>query len=104
MAGFTARATLSSTQDGPQLTNNTVYVVSSDTTIDRPSGSTLSAMYVANGATAVIYIPSNVTLTVTGGNASGTESAGAGIRLNSGSTLNAIGTRAQPIVFTSVKM
>ena len=85
--GFTTRATLSTTQEGPTLANGTVYVVSSDTTIDRPSGSTLSAMYVADGATAVIYIPKNVTLTVNGGNASGTESAGAGIRLYNGSTL-----------------
>lgn len=86
-AGFTARATLSTTQDGPTIINGTVYVVSSDTTIDRPAGSTLSAMYVADNATAVIYIPKNVTLTVNGGNASGTEGAGAGIRLNNGSTL-----------------
>ena len=85
--GFTTSATLSTTQSGPRLANGTVYVVSSDTTIDRPSGSTLSAMYVDDNATAVIYIPKNVTLTVRGGNASGTESAGAGIRLNNGSTL-----------------
>ena len=86
-AGFTTRATLSTTQSGPTLSNDTVYVVQSNTTINRPSGSTLSAMYVADGATAVIYIPNGVTLTVQGGNASGTESAGAGIRLNDGSTL-----------------
>ena len=85
--GFTSSATLSTTQDGPTLANGTVYFVPSDATIDRPSGSTLSAMYVADGATAVIYIPKNVTLTVRGGNASGTESAGAGIRLYNGSTL-----------------
>ena len=85
--GFTNKATLSTAQDGPTLANGTVYVVPSDATIDRPSGSTQSAMYVADGATAVIYIPKNVTLTVRGGNASGTESAGAGIRLNNGSTL-----------------
>ena len=85
--GFTSSATLSTTQDGPTLANGTVYFVPSDATIDRPSGSTQSAMYVADGATAVIYIPKNVTLTVCGGNASGTESAGAGIRLYNGSTL-----------------
>ncbi len=85
--GFTTKATLSTTQSGPKLANGTVYFVPSDATIDRPSGSTLSAMYVDDNATAVIYIPKNVTLTVRGGNASGTESAGAGIRLNNGSTL-----------------
>ena len=52
--GFTTKATLSTTQSGPTLANGTVYVVPSDATIDRSPGSTLSAMYVADGATAVI--------------------------------------------------
>lgn len=85
--GFTTKATLSTTQSGPTLANGTVYVVSSDATIDRSPGSTLSAMYVEPNATAVIYIPKNVTLTVNGGNASGTESAGAGIVVYESSTL-----------------
>ena len=38
--GFTNKATLSTAQDGPTLANGTVYVVPSDATIDRPSGST----------------------------------------------------------------
>jgi hypothetical protein len=85
--GFTASDTLDGNDLGKELRNGTVYVVPQNATIARPSTSANSALYVNNNSTAVIYIPSNVTLTVKGGNAQGTEGAGAGIRLNSGATL-----------------
>ncbi|MBP5542690.1 MAG: hypothetical protein ILM98_01335, partial [Kiritimatiellae bacterium] len=86
-AGFTSEATLSSSSVGDNLANGTVYVVSGDATIERPSYSANSALYVNDNATTVIYVKKGSTLTVKGGNASGTESAGAGIRLNNGATL-----------------
>ena len=85
--GFTQSGTLGSSDVGKNLANGTVYVVSQDATIERPSYSANSALYVQNDATAVIYIPVGVTLTVKGGNAQGKEGAGAGIRLNEGSQL-----------------
>ena len=84
--GFTSSDTLGAGDEGKTLQNNTVYRVTSNATISR-LGTTSSALYVADNATAVIYIPKGITLTVNGGNASGTTGAGAGIRLNSGSTL-----------------
>ena len=86
-AGFSKSDKIDSSSLGKTLADNTVYVVSENTTIERPSYSPNSALYVENGGTTVIYIPKNVTLTVKGGNAQGKEGAGAGIRLNSGSTL-----------------
>ena len=50
-----------------------------------------SGMYVQAGKTVNLYIPTGVTLTVKGADASGTTGAGAGILLPSGSTLNIIG-------------
>ena len=84
-AGFTSSGTLGGV--GAHLANNTVYVVSSDATIERPANSPNTALYVDDGATTVLYIKKGVTLTVKGGNAQGTAGAGAGIRLNDGSTL-----------------
>ncbi len=78
--GFTTSDTLGSGDAGKNLVNGTVYVVPQDATIERPSHSANSALYVQNDATAVIYIPSGVTLTVKGGNAQGKEGAGGGIR------------------------
>ena len=86
-AGFTASGTLGSSDLGKTLCAGTVYVVPKNATIERPANSPYPALYVENGATTVLYIPKGVTLTVKGGNAKGAEGAGAGIRLNAGSTL-----------------
>ena len=91
-AGFTQKGTINSaTSTRFVLRNNTVYTVVADTTI-RSTSAASCALQVADGATSVIYIPTNVTLTVAGGNASGTTGAGAGILLPSGSTLIVTGS------------
>jgi hypothetical protein len=84
--GYTATGTLGSGDAGKKLQDGTVYVVPSDATISR-IGTTSSALYVADNATAVVFIPQGVTLRVFGGNGNGATSAGAGIRVNPGSTL-----------------
>ena len=84
-AGFTSSDTIGGGDVGKTLKNNTVYVVPSSTTLTRTNP--YAGLYVKNNTTAVIYIPKNVTLTVNGGDASGTESAGAGIRIEDGATL-----------------
>ncbi|MBQ2623702.1 MAG: hypothetical protein IJG18_01235, partial [Kiritimatiellae bacterium] len=84
-AGFTSSDTIGSGDVGKTLKNNTVYVVPKSATLTRTTPYT--ALYVEPGATTVLYIPNGVTLTVNGGNASGTEGAGAGIRVDPGSTL-----------------
>ena len=84
-AGFTSSGTIGSSDAGKNLENGTVYVVSEDATLSRTTPN--STLYVRDNATTVIYVKKGVTLTVNGGNASGTEGAGAGIRLNNGSTL-----------------
>ena len=55
--GFTQSGTLGSGDAGKNLANGTVYVVSQDATIERPSTSANSALYVQDGATTVLYIP-----------------------------------------------
>ena len=50
-----------------------------------------SGLTIASGATVYLYIPQGVTLTATGGKASGQTGAGAGIELPSGSTLYLMG-------------
>ena len=84
-AGFKSSGTIGSSDAGKNLENGTVYVVSEDATLSRATPN--STLYVRDNATTVIYVKKGVTLTVNGGNASGTEGAGAGIRLNNGSTL-----------------
>ena len=83
--GFTMSDTIGRGDVGKTLRNGTVYVVPKSVTLTRTTPYT--ALYVENNATTVLYIPYGVTLTVNGGDASGTEGAGAGIRLNEGSTL-----------------
>ena len=83
--GFKSSGTLDSSNVGKTLYDGTVYVVPQNATISRSTPYT--ALYVADGATAVIYVPTGVTLTVKGGNAKGTEGAGAGIRVPPASTL-----------------
>ena len=68
-AGFTSSGTLGAGDVGKTLQNGMVYKVESSATISR-LGTTLSALYVADNATTVLYIPAGVTLTVHGGNAS----------------------------------
>lgn len=82
-AGFDTSGSLGGV--GSRLKDGTVYTVFEDKTITR--GSIYSATYVDDNATTVIYIHKGVTLTIQGGDASGKYGAGAGIRLNSGSTL-----------------
>ncbi|MBR2838405.1 MAG: hypothetical protein IKE55_06470 [Kiritimatiellae bacterium] len=84
-AGFTKSGTIGSSDVGMTLKDGTVYMVPSSTTLTRTTP--YAALYVKDNSTAVIYIPTGVTFTVRGGNASGTESAGAGIRIEEGSTL-----------------
>jgi len=84
-AGFTSSGTIGNGDLGAELEDGKVYVVSENTTLSRTTP--YSALYVKSGATTVIYVKKGVTLTVNGGNASGTEGAGAGIRVNDGSTL-----------------
>ena len=84
-AGFTSSGTIGSGDVGKTLKSGTVYVVPKSVTLTRTTPYT--ALYVEDNATTVLYIPYGVTLTVNGGDASGTAGAGAGIRLNEGSTL-----------------
>ena len=55
------------------------------------NGATGSGLTIASGATVYLYIPQGVTLTATGGNASGRTGAGAGIELPQNSTLYLMG-------------
>lgn len=80
-AGFATSGSLGGV--GSRLKDGTVYTVFEDKTITRST--IYSATYVDDNATTVIYIHKGVTLTIQGGDASGKY--GAGIRLNSGSTL-----------------
>lgn len=71
---------------GQPLADGTVYMVNSNMTIN--SGKTsLNGLKVAEGATATIFIPAGVTLTVYGKDASGTTGGGAGILVPATSTL-----------------
>lgn len=63
---------------GTVLQNGTVYVVTSTGSITGDV-SFPNALAVAEGATATLYIPAGVTLTVTGANANGQVGAGCGI-------------------------
>ena len=67
------------------------YYVAPDTTLKLTGGTGKSGLKVADGATVTIYIPANSKLYVTGGAASGTTGAGAGIEVNIGSTLKITG-------------
>ena len=70
---------------GQTLAGDTVYRVPTDWWLVASAGN--NALNVADNATAVLYIPKGVTLTVNGGNASGTTGAGSGIYVPSSSTL-----------------
>ena len=90
LAPFAAQAGLShagtiNKSGRKHLQNDYVYTVANDVTIKGGSG--LSAMYMDDNSTVVLYIPSNVTLTVKGGAGSGTTGGGAGISVPSSSTL-----------------
>ena len=82
-AGFTKSDTIS--HWGQTLSDGVVYIVPHDMALYAWGGE--NALSVADDATAVIYIPSNVTLSVTGGNANGTTGAGAGIKVSANATL-----------------
>lgn len=67
------------------------YYVEPNTTLKLTGGTGKSGLKVADGATVTIYIPADSKLYVTGGAASGTTGAGAGIEVNTGSTLKITG-------------
>ena len=70
---------------GANLVNNTIYIISEDKTIT--SGSGKNGLNVASNATVMIHIKEGVTLTVSGGSASGTTGGGAGIYVPKSATL-----------------
>lgn len=72
---------------GKTLADGTVYMVNSSMTIGSRTGSELNGLKVAEGATATIFIPAGVTLTVYGKDASGITGGGAGILVPATSTL-----------------
>ena len=74
---------------GSVLQDGVVYTVSDDMRVQTSDGT--SPYCVAEGGTAVIYIQTNVTMTVKGGNASGMRGATPGIEVPSNSTLVVIG-------------
>lgn len=82
-AGYTTVLDLPTTA-GSTLSSN-IYRVKSSTTISYANY--YSALSVASGHTAVIYIPKGVTLTVRGGHGRGKNAGAAGINLPSNSTL-----------------
>ncbi|MBQ6327729.1 MAG: hypothetical protein IJI35_01825, partial [Kiritimatiellae bacterium] len=84
-AGFTRTGTIS-TSVRKQLNDQTVYTVSvNNLTVSGSSG--MSALYLAPNTTAVLYIPTNITLKVKGGSGSETMGAGAGIEIPPSATL-----------------
>ena len=83
-AGFTTHKKIESS-GRRKLESYTVYTVTDNFTVKGGSG--LSAYYMDENSIAVLYIPSNKTLKVTGGKGSGTSGAGAGIEIPSSSTL-----------------
>ena len=76
----------SATAAGTTLYNGYTYRVTSNVTIANSSTGG-NGLNIASGATVVINIASGYTLTVKGGNGSGTTGGGAGIYLPSNSTL-----------------
>lgn len=83
-AGFTHTGTINSS-GRKHLSNGYVYTVANDVTIKAGAG--LSGIYLDANSTAVLYMPSGVTLKVQGGAGQGTSGAGAGIEVPSSSTL-----------------
>ena len=75
---------------GPMvLADGDIYTVASDESLQGKNGE--SAIAVADGASAIINIRSGATLTVRGGNASGTTGAAPAIRVPENSTLYIVG-------------
>ena len=72
-----------------ELSDGEIYTVASSETLQGNDGK--SAIAVADGASAVINIKSGATLTVTGGNASGTTGGAPAIRVPESSTLYIVG-------------
>ena len=84
-AGFTLTGKISS-KVRKQLNDQTVYTVTEDNLTVKGSPG-WSGLYMAENATAVLYIPAGITLKVQGGDGSGTTGAGAGIEIPQSSTL-----------------
>ena len=85
MSSVVTWSSSTSVSAGTTLSDNTMYKVMADRTITASTGG--NGLAVASGATATLYIPSGVTLTVKGGAGSGTSAGGAGILVPSNSTL-----------------
>ena len=83
-AGLTHTGTINSS-GRKHLSNGYVYTVANDVTIKAGAG--LSGIYLDANSTAVLYIPSGVTLKVQGGAGQGTSGGGAGIEVPSTSSL-----------------
>lgn len=89
-AGFTSVETIDSTSVEKVLQNGTVYRVSESVSL--VAGTNRPALSVASGATAVLLIEPDVTLTVTGGVGAAYSPAGAGICVPIDSTLIVCGS------------
>lgn len=74
----------SGSTSGYTMTDGNTYVVTKSLSF---SSTSASGMSIADGATAVLYIPKDVTLTVSGSSGSGQVGAGAGIRVPQAATL-----------------
>ena len=84
-AGFTLTGKISS-KARKQLYDQTVYTVTEENLTVKGSPG-WSGLYMAENATAVLYIPAGITLKVQGGAGSDTTGAGAGIEIPASSTL-----------------
>ena len=71
---------------GYTMTDGNTYVIQNSVSFSNSTAGG-SGMTVANNATVVIYVPTNVTLTAIGANGSGRTGGGAGIRVPETATL-----------------
>lgn len=84
-AGFTSQATIGETDWGKVLEDGCIYTVDHSFTL--AAGTMWNALKVKGNATAVLYIPSGITFTVTGGVGGGTRAGYAAIGVPLSSTL-----------------
>ena len=71
---------------GYTMTDGNTYVIQNSVSFSNSTAGG-SGMSIEDGATVVVFVPSNVTLTATGANGSGRTGGGAGIRIPIGATL-----------------
>jgi hypothetical protein len=99
---ISSSGTMTDIAGGTRTLENGNYWVSKDLTIDQSATPGANALQVKSGCTAYLYIPTGVTLTVNGGNGSGSTGGGAAIYVPytaslyvfGGGTLNAQGGKA----------